>query len=96
MCYFTVNNNDTQREDRHAPKSPSQEVGGWGLGLGCGWPHVTPVQPARLSLGKLNTHRQPGHCTQCCLGEERLREGAEEWPTIVPQGRTLSTLHWEF
>lgn len=43
---------------------PSHTAETWEVGVGLGvW--LAPVQPVRLSLGELNTHMQPGHCTQC-------------------------------
>lgn len=46
------------------------------MDLGYGWPYVAVVQPGRLNLGDLNTHVQPGHCTQRCpTGEEKVRDG---------------------
>lgn len=48
------------------------------MDLGYGWPYVAVVQPGRLNLGDLNTHVQPGHCTQVPHGggeSQRRKEG---------------------
>lgn len=67
------------------------------MDLGYGWPYVAVVQPGRLNLGDLNTHVQPGHCTQRCpMGEEKVRDGRKGctgWLGI--RDTPLSTLRWE-
>lgn len=81
---------------------PSHTAEKWGSGVGSGVQLALcgPGSAWEVELGDLNTHMQPGHCTQRCLkGEKKVREGRKGctgWPgTQDTPPSTLRQELWE-